>query len=452
MNKNNQKNQKTKRTKTKEESKIVRKRTSRIIIGVVSALALVFLVFIFVTTNFMGSDNLVVETTQRISVADTINTTGFVFREETYIDKNTDGFLVYQVSDGDKVTANGIIASVYNSEDEAIVYQKICDIDEEINDLKSLNNISNSVNIGLDTVNNQLDDRLVSFIDYINERNFDGITPIENELLSSIYRKQIITGDQDSFDDTIAELESEKSILEDKPHDSTGNIVTKKSGYFVSSIDGYESYISVDDMSQIKYSDLLDPKADKVDNSIYAGKIINGFSWYVACPVTNEEAVAINHSNSNVSVRISNAYNEPIPAKVVSVNQFANEDKSVVVLECSYMNSALAKVRNETVEIELNTYEGLKVSKNALHDDFITKTITNENGETKTEESKVQGVYVKYGSELIFKQVYIIYSGDDYVICSETPSEDLLYNGTTISLYDEVVVEGDDLYDGKLID
>ena len=39
----------------------------------------------------------------------------------------------------------------------------------------------------------------------------------------------------------------------------------------------------------------------------------------------------------------------------------------------------------------------------------------------------------------------------DYVICDTNPAEGILFNGETISLYDKVIVKGDDLYDGKVI-
>ena len=125
---------------------------------------------------------------------------------------------------------------------------------------------------------------------------------------------------------------------------------------------------------------------------------------------------------------------------------------AIVVLECNYMSPALSHIRNESVDIELNTYEGLKVSKKALHDDYVTKITFDENGNKITEEVKVQGVYVKYGRQLIFKQVFILYSDEDYVICSDKPDNETLITGYTLELYDEVVVEGDDLYNGKLID
>ena len=93
----------------------------------------------------------------------------------------------------------------------------------------------------------------------------------------------------------------------------------------------------------------------------------------------------------------------------------------------------------------------MKISKKALHDDYVDAVLTDENGNETEKEIKVQGVYVKYGSQLLFKQVFIIYSGEDYVICSEEPGDEQVY-GSLLELYDEVVVEGDNLYNGKLID
>ena len=438
--------------RTTEQKAATRRLTSRIIIGVLSATLIISIIFIFVTTNFMGSDSVVTETVYKATVSDSISTTGFVIRDEEYIKNSSGGVLVYQVSNGEKITANGTIANIYSSEADAVNFQRICDIDEEISELEALNNVLSSANVGLDSVNNRLDQKLTSFINTVNNRDFESISSVESDLLSAIYRKQIITGDQKNFDNKIEELKAEKESLENSSNDSTGEITTENAGYFVSSIDGFEKSFSIDDLDQISYSDLNEVKADSVDPDNFVGKVIKGVNWYLACPVSNEQAVAITHSNSSITVKIPYATSASIPAKVVCVNEFADEDKAVAIIECNYMSPALSQIRNEAVEIELNTYEGLKVSKAALHDDIMTKTVTDENGEQTTKESKIQGVYVKYGNQIIFKQVYIIYSDEDYIICSENPSNDVLFNGTTIELYDEVVIEGEDLYDGKLID
>lgn len=452
---NNDKKAKSKnkfQKRSAEQKAATRKLTSRIFIGVSVALVLIFIVFIFITTNFMGSDSIVTETAVKTTVFDTVNTTGFVIRDEEYVANKNEGVPVFQVSDGDKLTANGTIATIYNNETDAVNFQRMCEIDDEIAELKTLNNISNSVNVGLDSVNNQLDLKLVSFIESVNKRNFNNISDIQSDLLSAIYRKQIITGDQKNFDKNITELEEEKARLESETNDSVGEIITESSGYYSSEIDGYEGMFSVDELKDLSYKEITQAKPKDVNKNNYVGKVIKGINWYLACPVTEEQAVAINHSNYSVTVKIPYATTESIPAKVVTVNQFAGDEKAIVVLECNYMNTALSQIRNEAVEIELNTYEGLKVSKKALHDDYVTKTTYDNDGNEKTQEVKVQGVYVKYGRQLLFKQVFVVYSDKDYVICSENPGNDVLINGSTISLYDEVVVEGDDLYDGKLID
>ncbi len=435
-----------------EQTAKYKKLTTRIIVGSVSVLVLVFVVFTFVTTNFMGNDKIVTETAYRTIVSDSINTTAFVIRDEELVENNTKGVLVYQASNGDKVKADGTIADVYRNETEAVNYKNLCEIEEEIEELEALNNTLGSSNVGLDSVNNRLDQKLVTYIDTINKRDFSSISQVQSDLLSAVYRKQIITGDQENFDDKIAKLKKEKETLEQKNSNSIDSIVSKNAGYFVTDIDGYENKFDVDSLSEISYSDITNVKASNVNKDKYVGKIIKNVNWYLACPVSFEQAKAISHNDTEVNVRIPYATNDLIPAKVVSVNEYSKDEKAVVVLECNYMSPALSQIRNEAVEIQLDTYEGLKVPKVALHDDIIKRTTTDANGNQIEEESKVQGVFVKYGSELVFKQVYIKYSSDDFVICDEDPGEDLLFNNQTLTLYDEVVVEGDDLYDGKLID
>lgn len=437
-------------TDTKRMTK-TRRLTSRIFIGVSVSLALIYIVFVFVTTNFMGNDNLVTQIVYKTSASDIIRAEGFVIRDEEYIDNTSNGILVYKISDGDKVKSGGTIASIYSKESDVTNSQRIKELDDAIANIENLSKTTNSASAGLDSVNNQINQKLISFVSNINERSFDSIDDNEDDLMNSIYRKQIITGDLTNFDETLSSLKEERSSLLACTSDAVGSITCDKSGYFVSSVDGYEKAFDVEDMSQIRVADLENAKPENIAEDKYIGKIIQGVNWYVACVVTSDEATAITHNDSSVKLKLPYAMTESVPAKVVSVNQFNGDEKTVVILQCSNMNTALAKIRKENVDIELNSYKGLKIPKVALHDDIVTKTVVDDNDNKSTEQSKVQGVFVKYGSELIFKQVQILYSADDYVICNESPEDGTMFNGTTVSLYDEVVVEGENLYDGKLI-
>ena len=59
-------------------------------------------------------------------------------------------------------------------------------------------------------------------------------------------------------------------------------------------------------------------------------------------------------------------------------------------------------------------------------------------------------MYIKYAKELLFKEISILYSASNYVICDPNP-ENLLTDYGNVKLYDEVVIQGADLYDGKVI-
>lgn len=425
--------------------------TKRILIGVAIALVLAYIVFLFITTNFLGSNNISTEITYRATAEDIIKTTGLVVRNEEYVDSSAKGVLVYSVSDGDKVTVGGTIATEYNNEQDVAALSRIDEIDEKIAFLKSLSGASNTFNVGIDTMNSQLNDKLIYLEKQINSRSFDTIHSAEEDLMTSVYRKQMVTGQQGDFSEKIAELESERASLESSTGKPIGTIKSESSGYFVSTVDGYEKAIDATKLDRMTYDDFNSIEPDESQTSGHIGKIIKGVNWYMVCPLSNDEAANISRNSESITIRMPYAMSEDIPAKVLSVNQSSDGENSIVVFQCNYMNTGISRVRKEPVEIVVNTYEGLKISKKALHDDEIERTVTDKDGNSKTETATVQGVYVEYGNELVFKEVDIIFAGDDYIICNETPAEGTLFNGSTVTLYDKVVVEGGDLFNGKLI-
>lgn len=423
--------------------------TKRIIIGVFIALVLIYIVFLFITTNFLGNNNIVTETAMNHKAYDIIESKCLVVRDEEYLDPGASGILVYDVSDGDKVTADGIVATAYSSQEDVASVQQIQDLDEQIAYLKSLNEVNNSTNVGIDTLNSQINERLIAVMKGVNTCDYTGIENAEQNLLTSILRKQLLTGDQRNFDDKIAELESQRASL--TAASPIGTVKAGSAGYFVSKVDGYENSFDVQKLNEVTADDVKNAEPEEVDPDSYIGKIVKGVNWYLLCPVTQDEATALSHADEYVKVRLPSAIDGEIPAKILHVNNQAQGDQAVAVLQCNYMSNSLSKVREENVEIIVNEYEGLKLSKSALHDDDITYTVTDDAGNETKKTERVQGVYVVYGTELVFKQVAIDYAGDDYIICNEHPDQGKLLNGTTVSLYDKVVTEGGDLFDGKII-
>ncbi len=115
------------------------------------------------------------------------------------------------------------------------------------------------------------------------------------------------------------------------------------------------------------------------------------------------------------------------------------------------MDSALAEIRSGIAEISLKKYTGLKVSQQAIHYKKMTKKVENSSGKKVSETKDVEGVYVLRANQLNFRQIIPEFSTSSYVICNPLPDEGSLLTDSTVKPYDQVVTEGTDLYDGKVI-
>lgn len=426
--------------------------TRRIIIGVVIALVLVYIVFLFITTNFLGSNNIVTETAYHSKAYDVIESRALVVRDEDYISGSSGGIMIYNVSDGNKVTAGGTIATSYASQDDVAALQKVEELDERIAFLETLSTVNSSANIGIDTINSQINEQLTSLMHEINIHEFGAnMTTAKENLMTSILRKQIITGEQGNLAEKITELKAERDAAKAVCGAPTGKIESQYAGYFVSKVDGYEKVFDTAKLDEITAADVENAAPDNIDPDAYIGKVIHNVNWYLLCPVSSDEATELSHTDSAIKVRLPSVADDPIPAQIVCVNSYNEGKRALAVLQCNYMSNALSNLRKENVEIIVNEYEGLKISKSALHDDEVTYYEEDAQGNDIEKKERVQGVYVQHGAELVFKQVNIAYAGSDFIIVNENPPEGALLNGSTVKLYDKVVIEGGDLFNGKIV-
>lgn len=420
----------------------------RILIAALSVLAVVYVCYLLLSANFnvYPTEN-AVETT----ITDKIYTDAFILRDEAYITNTTNGVLSYTVDNGDEVNEGGVVAKVYSSEKDAAAQTKADKLDQKKEDLEALQSASISNGVGIDTINNDITNELNSFLYNKNAGEITSISKNTDQLMYSINQRQVFTGKITNFSDEIKQLTNQINDLRNSSGQSTGNLKSKRAGYFSGNCDGYESSFSYKNLDKMKLSDLKSIKKSSIPDNV-SGKIISSLNWYVACEVSPEEATKLSLWDSGVNVMFSDATSESVPGTIYKIVQKDKDSNALLLVQCNYMNSDLSDARQEPVEIGLGSYKGLRVSKKAIHEDYVEKTSYDKNGKASTSKKKVQGVYVLYGSEVQFKQISIIYSGSDYVICDESPQDGILFNGDTVSLYDKVIVGGENLYDGKIIE
>lgn len=423
----------------------------RILVTILLVCMLSYVIYLFVGLYSNGT----IETENAVftSVSDVITTQGYVMREEVLVKNKTNGIISYNISDGDNVSVGQNIADIYHDEFDAVARRQIKNLNNKINNLTELGNSYYKESVGLDTVNNQIENEIISILSDINNCEYSLATEDGEDLLYFINERQIITGQVKNFNKKINEYKNERDKLRSKCSDKIGSVVSDKAGYFITYVDGYEKNLRFDDITKITLDEFNKISGEEYADN-YVGKIVTNPEWYIICKVNKDEALKLSKMQGNgldVNVTIPFIMSKKIPAEIVAVNQKTRQDDGVLILSCDYMNEDISKARIESIEIETAYHYGLKISKRAIHEDYLVKSVE-KNNKTIEKKKKVQGVYVLHGSEIIFKQISIDYSAKDYVICNPTPPPETLFNGETVTLYDRIVIKGDNLYDGKIIE
>ncbi|MBR2175720.1 MAG: hypothetical protein IJ861_02085 [Clostridia bacterium] len=425
----------------------------KIVIALMIVLIIAYIISVVLKSNFT---QIKTETANIMTVSDSISVNGYFIRDEQLITYKDGGFISYTLSDGDKVSKNEAIANVFSSESAAADKQTIDNLEAQIDRLQQLNKTAETLTATPDELDKNIDTLLSQINLNISDGDFSKANNNVENLLYNINERHLVTGKVARFSEKIKELQSQVSSLKKNSAESqkSKSILSPATGYFVGTADGYENIYTSADLDDLMPGDLSEDKISQkpVDDDV-VGKVMEGVYWYIACEVSADDALRIKNSDS-LSVEIPLVNNRNISVEVYAINQKTKTSDALVILQGNYMNEEMAGIRNENIAVVLNVYTGIYVSKNAVHECTITETETDESGNTKEVTKTVPGVYIRISNELLFKQIIPLYTGNDFVICKQSPDDEELYTDEIgiLKAYDEVVVEGANLYDGKIID
>lgn len=382
--------------------------------------------------------------------AEIVQATGTAVRKESVIQQQTNGVITYVVEDGGKVSKGGTVAELYATEQDAAAQKQIETLNLQISQLQKLSSPGSTYAVDQDSLIKQISQKLIALLQTSASGEYDSLDEPREDLLYALNERQIVTNKVANFNDRIASLTQQRDALTAN-RQVLGTITAPSAGTFISEVDGYESvfdYSSILTITPEQYQEKLQTQVSPPADAV--GKICGEFKWYFVCVVSAEDAMKFIEGNA-VSLSFPFATSGSVTAVVRAVNQESIESQAAVVLECSTMNEELARLRTETCAVSVTEYSGIRVSQKAVHFAEVTRTVENEDGEETTETREVKGVYVMHGSEIVFRQIVPLYSTSTYVICDPNPDPEELMTSETVQLYDEIVVEGTDLYDGKVV-
>ena len=353
---------------------------------------------------------------------------GIIIREEKIITADTNGTLHFTLSDGERVAKDGVIANIYSNSQASVTVNRIEQLKARIADIEQIQGYNDVEAADINLANEKVNNSLNIMLRGIAAGDFSNVESNSAELLTNISRRQMITGEQTDFSARLAELKAELESLNASLPQPIGNIKTDTSGYFVSGIDGYETILSCENIDSItpEYLDTL--QSDTVSDKAI-GKIVSGYTWYIAAKVNISDSLKYK-TGDKLKLKTTLKTTPELDVTVEKINTSKEDDSAVLIFSCTQMNSELASVRRGNMTIINNTYSGLKLP---------TKALRFQNEKT--------GVFVRSGMTLKFVGVNVLYRTDEYIIC-----EQLVSNDEVLRLYDDVVVKGKRLYDGKIVD
>lgn len=366
--------------------------------------------------------------TEETTIEETIDFKGFALRDEKIIDTSASGTVIPLAHDGKRVANGDDIAVVCQNDDQAAAYTKLESLKHELERYKNINDPDGTQELSADKLNTKISDAYDDIMDAVTTGAYDELPDALTAYADKCATKQILTEGSIDLSAKLTSLEKEIAALTAQ-NINYSSVKAPKSGYYINTIDGYESALS--------YKDALSLTSQQIESALNAepaavsgnslGKIVESYKWYIVGETENQNS---SYFKNGAKITV-NFPKEGVNHVTMLVEKADTQgDKMTVVLSCSLMDETFANMRTEDMQIVTKSHTGYRVPSNVIRFDEDNNT----------------GIYVLRGKIITFIPVEIIYTEDDFAIISSSSS-----NGKSVRLYDEVIIKGKDLEDGKVI-
>ncbi len=370
---------------------------------------------------------------QKIETA--LEKNAYIIRNESIVYTDKSGVLSYSVRESEKIGVDDLIASVYASQNGINLQNQINEIEKKIEILSDSSIDTGYLTSNISKIDERIFESLVETRSAMENNDLTLISSYKEELLIDINKRQLVTAGKADFSDQINDLQAEKDKLTSSLQNPLSTVYAEKPGYFSTLLDGYETVFTperIKNMSLADYDKLVsEEKASYTDSAI--GKLVTDFDWHSICEVTTKEAEKLVVGNT---YPISFLYSSGRQIDAVLQRKISQTDSTRVIL--------IFHIQEVPSDFDYTRYQPVKIiteSKNGVS--FPSSALRMVDG--------VQGVYIVAGNVIDFKKVDIISSTESRYLSRSFAKTDP-NSKEYLSKFDRVVLEGKDLYVGKILD
>lgn len=368
-------------------------------------------------------------------IDDVVERECYLARNESLIYAEQSGITTYSVSEVQKIGTNQLIATVFSDTHGVDLQQKIKKIDEKIKILERSAIDTSYLTSDVAKIDAKIYNSLVKIHRSITQDDISLAKQHKEDLLINYNKRQIITSDTESFDSRIESLKKEKEALTSSLQNPLCSVYAKNPGYFSTLLDGYESIFTpqaIENLTVDSYHELISRSPQEVSD-LAIGKIITDFHWFALCEMDSEQADEFSVGET-YPVTFLYSSGDVLDAKIERKITQTDTDQVVLVFLIEEVPQDFDYSRKQSIRIIKEKITGLTFPHSALR-----------------LSDGIQGVYIIDGNSVAFRKVDIVYSSNSQYFSREKASND--ENAKEyLSRYDRVIVEGKDLYVGKLLD
>ncbi len=401
---------------------------------VVSVIVVVYLGYHFI--QGFGND-ITTEYAVKITEDNTTEFDAYILRNETLIYSSTEGGVGYTYSDGTKVRRGTEIASIYAGASELhnSARDEIIALDKKLSLLEESSNIEGMAASDMSTLDSKIYEYYMTIRNSAEQENYANLPKRRDELLTLLNKRQLITGKVASFDTVIEEIQQERDELTASLNAISEAVTSPATGFFYSSVDGYEDIFSADAISEMTIDDFHEMINSEPRDypSTAIGKIATDFVWYIAVETTRDE---LRYYDEGYDYTVNFPYNNDMRLTMNLSRIIAPDvgNQVLLIFSCHDAPEDFTFKRMQTVEIVRSSHTGYRVPISAV----------------RQLDGKM-GVYVLVGGVVDFRYINVILECDGYYLVAERDTENDPEYYTKLGLYDQVITSGKDLYVGKMI-
>ena len=415
---------------------------------VVKSLAVAFIcvgVLVYVIVQSLGTTGAGIKTqiSLLVTMNDSIEADAYIFRDETVVNKGYDGAIVTVVSEGDRVSKGQLIANVYPDESDALLQDEIGRVTRRIEILEDSAVDSKFVISDLALIDEDITSVLNEVCRASSRGNLSSAISASSEFLVKLNKRDLIVDSGFDYTSELSKLKAEKQQLESRISSISSPIYASSAGYFYGDVDGYENIFKVSDVSKITLDSLSKYTQAEPDEEILgsgAVKIVKNFIWYLVCVVDSESLLDLKQGRDYTLSFPENSDAE-ITMKLDRIVSETNSPTACCIFRVNKLPTDFTYNRFQTAEIVKKSIEGLSVPKKAL------RVVDG-----------VEGVYILVGDVVRFRRVERIAEEDGYYVVKyikpgyySDMEEEQNSDIEPLALYDNIIVSGKNLFDGKIV-